>query len=58
MVDELRAEKVLAPSAGDNVVRLLPPLIADEEEISFAIDAIDRACTRLGQMHAPKKGAA
>jgi len=58
MVDELRAEKVLAPTAGDNVVRLLPPLIAGEEEISYAIDAIDRACTRLAQVHAPKKGAA
>jgi acetylornithine/N-succinyldiaminopimelate aminotransferase len=58
MVDELRAEKVLAPTAGDNVVRLLPPLIAGEEEISYAVDAIDRACTRLAQLHAPKKGAA
>jgi acetylornithine/N-succinyldiaminopimelate aminotransferase len=58
MVDELRAEKMLAPSAGDNVVRLLPPLIIGEEEISYAVDAIDRACTRLGQLHAPKKGAA
>jgi acetylornithine/N-succinyldiaminopimelate aminotransferase len=58
MVDELRAEKVLAPTAGDNVVRLLPPLIAGEAEISYAIDAIDRACTRLAQLHAPKKGAA
>jgi acetylornithine/N-succinyldiaminopimelate aminotransferase len=58
MVDELRAEKVLAPTAGDNVVRLLPPLIAGEEEISYAVDAIDRACTRLAQLHAPTKGAA
>ncbi|MGN6572924.1 MAG: aspartate aminotransferase family protein [Pseudolabrys sp.] len=58
MVDELRAEKVLAPTAGDNVVRLLPALIIGEEEISFAVDAIDRACTRLAQLHAPKKGAA
>jgi acetylornithine/N-succinyldiaminopimelate aminotransferase len=57
MVDELRAEKMLAPSAGDNVVRLLPPLIIGEEEMSFAIDAIDRACARLAQLHA-KKGAA
>ncbi|HXD46760.1 MAG TPA: aspartate aminotransferase family protein [Pseudolabrys sp.] len=57
MVDELRAEKMLTPSAGDNVVRLLPPLIIGEEEMAFAIDAIDRACTRLAQLHA-KKGAA
>jgi acetylornithine/N-succinyldiaminopimelate aminotransferase len=58
MVDELRAENMLVPAAGDNVVRLLPPLIIGEEEIAYAIDAIDRACARLGQMHAPKKGAA
>ena len=58
MVDELRAEKVLAPSAGDNVVRLLPALIIGEEEMSFVVDAIDKACTRLAQLHAAKKGAA
>ena len=58
MVEELRAENMLVPAAGDNVVRLLPPLIIGEEEISYAVDAIDRACARLAQMHAPKKGAA
>jgi len=59
MVDELRAEKMIAPAAGDNVLRLLPPLIIGEEEIAFAINAIDRACTRLAQTHArPAKGAA
>jgi acetylornithine/N-succinyldiaminopimelate aminotransferase len=51
MVDELRAEKLLCPAAGDNVVRLLPPLIIGEEEIAYAVDAIDRACARLAQMH-------
>ena len=60
MVEELRAEKMLAPAAGDNVVRLLPPLIIGEEEISEAIACIDRACTRLAQNHArpAKQGAA
>jgi len=60
MVDELRAEKMLTPAAGDNVVRLLPPLIIGEEEISEAIARIDRACTRLAQNHArpAKQGAA
>jgi acetylornithine/N-succinyldiaminopimelate aminotransferase len=57
MVDELRAEKMLCPTAGDNVVRLLPPLIIGEEEMSYAITAIDRACTRLAQT-AAKQGAA
>jgi acetylornithine/N-succinyldiaminopimelate aminotransferase len=59
MVDELRAEKMIVPAAGDNVVRLLPPLIIGEEEIAYAVNAIDRACTRLAQTHArPAKGAA
>ncbi len=60
MVDELRAEKMLAPAAGDNVVRLLPPLIIGEEEISEAVARIDRACARLAQNHArpAKAGAA
>ena len=51
MVDELRAEKMITVSAGDNVVRLLPPLIIGEHEISEAIARIDRACTRLVQSH-------
>jgi len=60
MVDELRSEKMIVPAAGDNVVRLLPPLIIGEEEIAYAVNAIDRACTRLEQMHArpAKQGAA
>jgi acetylornithine/N-succinyldiaminopimelate aminotransferase len=52
MVDELRAEKMLTVAAGDNVVRLLPPLIIGEEEISEAVARIDRACARLAQTHA------
>ncbi|HET9716196.1 MAG TPA: aspartate aminotransferase family protein [Pseudolabrys sp.] len=51
MVDELRAEKMLTVGAGDNVVRLLPPLIIGEEEISEAVSRIDRACARLARAH-------
>jgi acetylornithine/N-succinyldiaminopimelate aminotransferase len=47
LVDALRAEKMLAPAAGDNVVRLLPPLIAGEAEISEAMARIDRACMAI-----------
>ena len=47
MVDELRAEKMLAVAAGDNVVRLLPPLIIGENEVAEAVARIDRACARL-----------
>jgi acetylornithine/N-succinyldiaminopimelate aminotransferase len=52
MIDELRAEKMIAVGAGDNVVRLLPPLIIGEKEIAEAVGRIDRACTRLEQTHA------
>jgi acetylornithine/N-succinyldiaminopimelate aminotransferase len=58
MVDELRAEKMITVAAGDNVVRLLPPLIIGEEEISQAVARIDRACTRLAQLHARPREAA
>ena len=49
LVDALRAEKMITVAAGDNVVRLLPPLIVSEEEIAEAIARLDRACTRLGR---------
>ena len=47
LVDALRAEKMMTVAAGDNVVRLLPPLIISEEEIAEAIARLDRACARL-----------
>ncbi len=49
LVDALRAEKMLSVAAGDNVVRLLPPLIASEEELGEALDRLDRAATRIEQ---------
>jgi acetylornithine/N-succinyldiaminopimelate aminotransferase len=51
MVDELRNEKIITVAAGDNVVRLLPPLIVGENEIAEAIARIDRACARLAKAH-------
>ncbi len=43
----LFAEKLLAVTAGENVVRLLPPLIVTETEIKEACAKIDNACVRL-----------
>jgi len=51
MVDELRNEKMITVAAGDNVVRLLPPLIIGENEIAEAFARIDRACVRLEKAH-------
>jgi len=47
LVAALRDEKLLAVGAGENVVRLLPPLIVTEAEIAEAVDRIDRAAGRL-----------
>jgi len=38
---KLRDRKVLVGIAGDNVLRLAPPLIIDEAQVSQAVDAID-----------------
>jgi acetylornithine/N-succinyldiaminopimelate aminotransferase len=51
LVDELRAQKMLTVAAGDNVVRLLPPLIVSEDEIAEATQRIERACERLAKKH-------
>jgi acetylornithine/N-succinyldiaminopimelate aminotransferase len=47
LVNALRDEKMLAISAGDNIVRLLPPLIVGEAEISEACQKITSACSSL-----------
>jgi acetylornithine/N-succinyldiaminopimelate aminotransferase len=47
LVDAARAEKLLMVAAGDNVARLLPPLIVGEQEIAEAIERLDRAATRI-----------
>ncbi len=49
LVDALRDEKVLAVAAGDNVVRLLPPLIVSEAEIAEGVRRLEKACARLGR---------
>jgi acetylornithine/N-succinyldiaminopimelate aminotransferase len=55
LVEALRAERLLTVAAGDNVVRLLPPLIAGEAEVTDAVARIDRACARLARTPAPRK---
>ena len=35
---------MLTVPAGDNVVRLLPPLIVSEDEIDLRVPTIDAAC--------------
>ncbi len=47
MVAALRARHVLAVGAGDNVVRLLPPLIVGDAELAEADAALRGACAEL-----------
>src|SRR5580693_6700792 len=47
LVTALRDQKLLTVGAGDNVVRLLPPLIVTEAEIEDAVQRLERACTAL-----------
>ena len=47
LIKALLAQHMLTVQAGNNVVRLLPPLIVDEPEIDLACANIDAACTAL-----------
>jgi acetylornithine/N-succinyldiaminopimelate aminotransferase len=42
-----RAEHLLVIPAGDNVVRLLPPLIIAENEVSEALNRLEATCRRM-----------
>jgi acetylornithine/N-succinyldiaminopimelate aminotransferase len=46
-VNAARDQKLLTISAGDNVVRLLPPLIVEEDEVGEAVRRLDRACEAI-----------
>ena len=47
MTAALLKEHVLAVGAGDNVVRLLPPLIIDDALVGEAVTRLDRACSHI-----------
>ena len=47
-IDALRNRSMLSVPAGDNVVRLLPPLIIGTEEVNEALEILDQVCTDLG----------
>ena len=55
LVDALRAEKMLTVAAGDNVVRLLPPLIVNETEIAEGVARLDRACAKLSSAQTTRR---
>ena len=47
VVKALREEKFLGLAAGDNVVRLVPPLIITEQHVDEAVTIIDRVAAQL-----------
>ena len=54
-----RAERLVVLTAGDNVVRLLPPLVITEAEVAEAVRRLDRALRRVEAEQAQaRKGAA
>jgi acetylornithine/N-succinyldiaminopimelate aminotransferase len=59
LADACRAEKLLSVLAGDNVMRLVPPLIVTEAEVAEAMARLDRACVAVerAQQGARKQGA-
>ena len=47
LVRELNSQKLLTVGAGDNVVRMVPPLTVSEAEVEEALAKIDAACRVL-----------
>lgn len=47
LVDALIGQKLLTVGAGDNVVRIMPPLIVTDAEIDEGIERIEAACRSL-----------
>ena len=56
LVAALRDQHMLSVGAGDNVVRLLPPLTIDESHVAAAMERLEKACQSLSlhQGHHPK----
>jgi acetylornithine/N-succinyldiaminopimelate aminotransferase len=56
VIAALRERGMLAVGAGDNVVRLVPPLIINEDHVREAVGILNDACASL--THSPTKDAA
>lgn len=59
VVAAARAERLVVLGAGDNVVRLLPPLVISETEVAEGVRRLDRALAAVEAAHASgQRGAA
>lgn len=57
VIAALRGHKLLCVGAGDNVVRLLPPLTVNEDEVTDALARIEAAAAEVAADTAPKTAA-
>jgi acetylornithine/N-succinyldiaminopimelate aminotransferase len=58
LVAAAREEGLLTAAAGENVVRLLPPLIVGEAEVAECVSRLDAACRKLEATLGATRGAA
>jgi acetylornithine/N-succinyldiaminopimelate aminotransferase len=59
LVAACRAEGLLTAGAGENVVRLMPPLVTTDAEVGEAMNKLDRACQKIeATLAAHTRGAA
>jgi acetylornithine/N-succinyldiaminopimelate aminotransferase len=58
VVDALRAEGLLAIAGGENVVRLLPPLIVTERQIDEAVAIISSVANKTSQEESDNRSGA
>jgi acetylornithine/succinyldiaminopimelate/putrescine aminotransferase len=58
VVRALRAKGVLASRAGDNVLRLLPPLVVKKDDIRVVIAALDEVLAAGAGIMVPGTGGA
>ena len=47
LVDKMIEHGVLTVPAGENVVRMLPPMIIEESHIDEAVAALDKSCAEI-----------
>ena len=58
LIAALQERKLLCVGADDNVVRLLPPLIVEREQIDEALSALEAACAALERAPTTEQGEA
>jgi len=59
LVAACREEGLLTAGAGENVVRMLPPLVTSDAEVTEAMNKLDRACQKIeATLAAHTRGAA